>query len=143
MDCGMTAEHGLRPIIRIVMKERTASSQFICKRLDTYSLPRVLVILSSNGQGNSVPGRHNDTGWPYLDIELVHVSGHQRLLHIVRVIGTVFGADGRVEFTMGCPEPPLCDGGVGVESPLENHLFEVRSKDPENEKEVSVRRGGG
>jgi len=38
---------------------------------------------------------------------------------------------------------PCAYGGVGVESPLENHLFEVRSKDPENEKEVSVCRGGG
>jgi hypothetical protein len=130
MDRGFAAEDGLRPIVGIVMEERPASSQFIGKGLDSYSLPRVFIVFSPDAQGNSVPGWHDDTGWPDLDIELIHFSGCQGLFHVVRVIGTVFGADGRIEFTMGCPEPPLCNGGMGVESTLENDLFEVGSEDP-------------
>jgi hypothetical protein len=143
MNRALAAEYGLRPIIGIVMEKGPASSHFIDKRLDAYSLSRVLVIFSPDGQGNSVPGWHNDTGGPNLDIEFVDFSRGERLLDIMCMIRSVSGADGRIEFTMGCPEPSLGNGGVGVEGALENDLFEVRSENPDNEKEVCVRRRGG
>jgi hypothetical protein len=49
MEGALAAEDRLRSIIGIVMEERSASSHFIDKRLDAYSLPRVLVIFSSDG----------------------------------------------------------------------------------------------
>jgi len=123
------------------MEERPASSQFIRKRLDTYSLTRVLIVFSTDTQGDSEPGRHNDTGRPYLDIELIDSSGDKEFFHIVRVIGAVFGAHRRIQFTMGCPEPSLGNGCVWVESALKNDLLEVRGENPENEKEVGIRCG--
>jgi len=126
----------LRPIIGIVMKERTASSQFICKRLDTYSLSRVLVILSSTVR--AIGTRRQTIQVGHISISAHTRFGQQRLFHIVRVIGTVFVLM-RVEFYDGMPGATPVRWGVWGREALENDLFEVRSKTPENKKEVGVR----
>ena len=60
---------------------------------------------------------------PDLHVELIHLSGFQRLLLVVGVIGTVFFGELRIELSVGSPQPALADGGVRVERSLEDDFL--------------------
>ena len=133
MDGVLAAKYGFRSVIGIVVEERAASSHLVDEGLNAYPFSGMLVIFASDGQANSVPFGYNDACGPDLHIEIVDLFRCEGVSPIMSMIGTVLGTDGRIEFTMGCPEPPLSDGCMGIQCALKDDLCSIGIKNTKDQ----------
>ena len=58
---------------------------------------RIFVVASAHREADAVAGRDHDRRGPDLDVELVDLTGSERLLLVVRVVGAIRKRELRVE----------------------------------------------
>src|SRR5262249_23909672 len=89
MKRGAAVEHVGRPIDRIIVHERSAAGHRVLHVGETRRRPGMLVILAADAQSDAIAGRNHDRGRPDLDVELDDLTGFQRLVLVVSVIGAI------------------------------------------------------
>ena len=124
----LAVENRRRAILRVRVDEGAASFHLIDEGLQPSPSSGILVVFPSDGQSNPVPCRHDNTGGPNLDVEFVGLSGGKRFQLIMGVVGSVFGAEFRIEFSVRSPEPSLADREYGDRGPPEKPPLSCRER---------------
>src|SRR5215510_13951316 len=90
MQAGRAAEDRRRPVARIVMQERPAAGELVLEIRELAAARACIdVVLAADRQPDAMALRHQNRGWPDLDVELDHLAFFERLLLIMGVIGPV------------------------------------------------------
>ena len=101
------------------------------------------VVAAQDAEPDPVPGGHDDAGRPDLHVELVDLTGGQRLDLIVRVPRLVLCAERAVQLSVRCPQPALAHGAQRVHRTLEGDLPSLWVEHVQHEEQVCVGRGRG
>src|SRR5215470_18589537 len=84
------AEDRGRSISRIVVLEGPDAGEDGAERAEALSRTSwIFVVASAHRQAETMAGRDHDARRPDLDVELVHLTGRERLLLVVRVVGPI------------------------------------------------------
>src|SRR5882672_9716753 len=75
----VSAKQRLRPVGGVVVDERPAAAHRILHVRERRRLAAVLIVPAAYRQRDAVARRHHDAGRPDLDVELVDLSGDERL----------------------------------------------------------------
>src|SRR5262245_66525113 len=101
VQCHVAAEHGGGPVARVVVAERSDTGPFLPDRLRARGrFPAIHVVLAAYGEPDAMARRHDDTGWPHLDVDFVDFARCELLDLIVGVIGPVRQRELLVELAM-------------------------------------------
>ncbi len=88
MQGRLAAEDVQRPVARVVMQERPVAGELVLHvREPAAGSAGIDIVTAAYGQRDAMALRHHDAGRNDLDIELVNLSGFERLLFVMRVIG--------------------------------------------------------
>ncbi len=92
---------------------------------------------------NAVARRHDDAGRPDLDVELVDLSGRERLLLVVRMVRPVGQRARRIELAVRRAQPALRDRRARIERALEDDFLPGGSNTRRIDEQVGVGRCRG
>ena len=130
-----------RSVARVFVQERAAPFKLILEvRQPAAARSLVLVILSAHSEADAVASRHDDGGWPDLNVQLDYLAWSQRLLLIVGVIRPVRCAQVRIELAVRGPEPSLTDGSMRINRALKHNLLSIRREDAKHNEGVRINR---
>ena len=111
-------------VLRVIVHERSAARELVLHIRQSPSTG-IEVVFPAHAQANPIAARDHDAGGPDFDVKFVHLSGRQKLLLIMRVVGTIVRGKLEVELSMGSPKPSLADRRVRIHRPLEDNLPHV------------------
>ena len=98
------------------------------------------IVATADAQRDTIALWHNDAGRDDLDVELIDLSGRERLPFVMGVIGPERPRELRVELAVRCAQPALSDRGMRVERALEHHFLHVRREYAQHEEKVCIAR---
>src|SRR5438105_15723464 len=137
MQRHLAAENVRRPVSLVVVREGSAAAHRMLHVRETRRRLVVLIVAATDAKRDAIALRHRDAGRPDLDVELDHFAGLERLLLVVRVIGTVGPRQLAVELAVRGAAPPLADGRLWIERALEQHFVAARLEDAPQDNEIS------
>src|SRR5262245_53623721 len=105
-----------------------------CGRFST-----VDIVLAANGKSDTAPSRHDDTGRPNLDIDLVYFARCELLDLIVEVLRPIRQRERLVELAMLDAQASLGNRRMRVARPVKGHFLHVSRKHAHHHEQVSVR----
>src|ERR1700730_908486 len=139
MQCGRSCEQPVWPIAGIIVQKWSASQQLFLEIGEfraVLCLP--LIVLSAYAQRDTIPFWDDDRCRPYFNREINGVARLQSLHFVMGVVRTVRSRQGFIELAMRSAQPALCDRCVRVNRTCESHLTHIRTKNPEDGKDIGV-----
>src|SRR5262245_13851000 len=140
----VASEDGRGPVARVIMAERPYTGPLLTEGLRARGrFSTIDVVFAANGEPDTVTSRHDDTGRPNLDIDLVSFARCEFLDLIVGMIRPIRQRELLVELAMRGAQPSLGNGRMRVERPVKGYFLHVRRKHAHHHEQVSVlgRRG--
>src|SRR5450756_1147904 len=125
-DCGRT-------VLGVAMDKRPDASQWVWDMRRDDGWAAVFIILSTNCKGDSISGRHDNAGWPDLDVEFDRHARGERPNLIVSMIGAIRQTAFGVELPVRSAQPPLPDRCVRILGALEYHLVPIGREDTQDQ----------